>query len=93
MAESFKLSIHVQPGVPQTAIVGWVDDVLRVRVAAPPFDRKANEALIALLAEVLHVPKSGVRILRGSSGRRKLVAVDGIEQAKGVEILRNLLAS
>ena len=60
-----------------------------VRRAVPPLDRKATEALIALLAEVLHVPKSSVRILRGSSGRRKLVAVAGLEQAKGVEILRN----
>ncbi len=93
MSESFKLSVRVQPGARETAIVGWVDDVLRVRVAAPPVDGKANEALIGLLAKTLGVTKSSVRIQRGESSRRKLVAVDGLEQARGDEILRTFLGS
>ncbi len=64
MAESFKLSVHVQPGARGTTIVGWVDDVLGVRIVAPPVEGKANEALIALLAKVLGVPKSSMRIPR-----------------------------
>ena len=87
MSESFRLSVHIQPGAQGTAIVGWVGNDLRVRVAAPPVDGKANEALIALLANALGVPKSSVRIQRGGSGRRKLVTVDGLEQKKGDEIL------
>ena len=93
MSESFKLSVRVQPGARETAIVGWVGDVLRVRISAPPVDGKANEALIAVLAKALGVTKSSVRILRGGSSRRKLVAVDGLEHAKGDEILRRLLNS
>ena len=93
MSESFKLSVYVQPGARETAIVGWVDDVLRVRVAAPAVDGKANEALIALLAKTLGVTKSSVRIQRGGSSRRKIVAVDGLERAKGDEILRKLPSS
>ena len=93
MAESFKLSVRVQPGARETAIVGWVDDVLRVRIAAPPVDGKANEALIVLIAKALGVTKSSVRIQRSESSRRKLVAVDGLERAKGDEILRKLLRS
>ena len=55
-------------------------------------DGKANKPLIALLAEVLGVPKSRVRILQGESESRKLVVVDGLEQAKGVEILQTLMS-
>lgn len=93
MSESFKLSVRVQPGARETAIIGWVDDELRVRIAAPPVNGKANEALIALLAKTLGVPKSRVHIQRGGSGRGKLILVDGLEQAKGDEILRILLTS
>jgi uncharacterized protein (TIGR00251 family) len=67
--------------------------VLVVRIVAPPVEGKANEALIALLAKVLGVSKSSVRIQRGGSGRQKLVQVDGLEQTKGDEILRKLLSS
>ena len=93
MAESFKLSVHVQSGARGTTIVGWVDDVLGVRIVAPPVEGKANEALIALLAKVLGVPKSSMRIQHGGSGRQKLVQVDELEQTKGDEILRKLLSS
>ena len=93
MSESLKLTVYVQPGARETAIVGWVDDELRVRIAAPPVNGKANEALIGLLAKTLGVPKSSVRIQRGESSRRKLVAVDGLEQARGDEILRTFLGS
>lgn len=93
MSESFKLSVRVQPGARGTAIVGWVGDVLLVRISAPPVDGKANEALIVLIAKALGVTKSSVRIQRGESSRRKLVTVDGLERAKGDEILRKLLSN
>ena len=55
-------------------------------------DGKANKPLIALLAEALGVPKSRVRILQGESESRKLVVVDGLEQANSVEILQTLMS-
>ena len=57
-------------------------DALKVRLAAPPVDGAANEALIALLAEELEVPRRSIRIVTGASARNKLVQVDGI--ASGV---------
>jgi uncharacterized protein YggU (UPF0235/DUF167 family) len=57
------------------------DGVLRVRVAAPPVDGAANEALCRLLADELDVPRGAVRLLAGAAGRRKLVELDGIDQA------------
>ena len=55
------------------------DGVLRARVAAPPIDSAANEALGRLLARELGVARAGVRIVAGSTARRKLVAVAGID--------------
>ena len=55
------------------------DGVLRVRVAAPPVDSAANEALCRLLARELDVSRAGIRIVTGGTARRKVVAVAGVE--------------
>ena len=54
-------------------------DGLKVRLATPPVDGAANDALTALLAEKLAVPRQAVRIVSGASSRNKLVHVDGID--------------
>lgn len=54
--------------------------MLKVRLTAPPVDGAANEALIALLAEQLDVPKRQVTIVRGSTGRQKTVEIAGITE-------------
>jgi hypothetical protein len=55
------------------------DGALRVRVAAPPVDSAANDALCRLLARELGVARAGVRIVAGATARRKVVAVAGID--------------
>jgi len=74
-----RLAVRVQPGARASEVLGFQDNVLRVRVAAPPHEGKANLALVALLAERLDVPPSRVRILRGHASRQKLVAIEGVE--------------
>lgn len=56
-----------------------MDGVLRVHVGAPAVEGAANAALIRLVADELHVPRSAVRIVAGATGRQKLVRVDGVE--------------
>lgn len=53
-------------------------DGLRVRLTAPPVEGAANEALIALLAERLGLPKRAVRVARGAAGRQKLLEITGL---------------
>jgi uncharacterized protein (TIGR00251 family) len=73
------ITVRVQPKASRTALDGVADGVLRVRVAAPPVDGAANEALCRFLArEVLGVAPGRVSVGRGASGRDKVVVVAGL---------------
>lgn len=70
------LAVRVTPRASQNEIVELMEDgTIRVRIAAPPSDSEANEALIKFLAEVLGVPRSRLDIVAGASGRDKLISV------------------
>jgi uncharacterized protein len=71
------LTLHVQPGTRKSAIAGLHGDALKVRIAAPATDNKANAALIEFLAAALGIPKSAVTIRQGATGRRKVVEISG----------------
>ena len=71
------LELHVQPGAKLTAAVGEHGGRLKLKIAAPPVDNKANAHLLAWLATQLGVPKSSVRLVRGETSRQKTVAVSG----------------
>ena len=73
-----KLKVHVQPGARSSEVAGFRGDELLVRVAAPPQEGRANQALVKLLAERLDVAPSRVWILRGHSSRHKLVVIEGL---------------
>jgi uncharacterized protein len=72
---SLTLELHCQPGAKRTEVTGVHGDCLRVRVAAPPIEGRANAALIEFLAEAFGVPRRAVAIVRGESGRRKAVRI------------------
>jgi uncharacterized protein len=55
-----------------------VDGALRVRVAAPPIEGAANQALVRVLAEELGVARRSVRLVAGAAGRQKLIVVEGV---------------
>jgi hypothetical protein len=65
------------------------DAALKLRVAAPPVDGRANAEVERLVAERTAAAPSGVRVVRGHSGRDKTVFVDGV----GVERVREVLRS
>ena len=72
------LSLHVQPGAKKTEVVGLHGDALKIRLAAPPVEGKANECLLEYVADTLNVPKRQVTLVSGLSSRSKLVAVVGM---------------
>ncbi len=63
------------------AIAGERDNRIVVRVTAPPVDRAANEAVVALLAERLDIPRRAIRIVGGETSRNKSVEIDGLDTA------------
>ena len=72
---SITLTIHAQPGAKRTEVAGVHGGSLRIRLAAPPVEGRANAALIAFLAEQFGVPQVAVTILRGHAARRKTVRI------------------
>ena len=68
------MTVHVTPRAGRDDLM-VSEGVLRVRLKAAPVDGAANDALIALLAERLHVSKTAVTITRGGSSRNKLITV------------------
>lgn len=71
------LTLHIQPGAKKTEFAGLHGDALKIRLAAPPVDGKANEALIRFVAETLGLPKSAVHLKSGQTSRRKVLEVQG----------------
>ena len=72
-----RINIRVIPRSSKNSIV-WVEDVLKVCLTAPPVDGTANEALIALLAKRLGLPKRDLQIVHGAQGRYKTVEIKGM---------------
>ena len=75
--ESLVLVLHVQPGAKRTEVSGLHGEALKIRLAAPPVDGKANEALLGFVADIFGVPQRGVELLRGGQSRHKMVRVTG----------------
>ncbi|SER74067.1 hypothetical protein SAMN04490244_102365 [Tranquillimonas rosea] len=74
-APGAELRLRATPGASRDAIVEEAGQ-LRVHVTAPPADGKANAAILKMLAKALGVPKSRLSLVRGASGRDKVVRVD-----------------
>lgn len=66
---------YMQAGAKTSAVAGLYGDALKIRIAAPAVDNKANAALVAFLGESLGVRQSAIRIRQGSTGRRKVVEI------------------
>jgi hypothetical protein len=81
------LELIVTPRASRTRVAGEQGDRLKVQLAAPPVEGRANEALVAFLAERLGVRRAEVRLVRGEGGRRKTVRVAGLEAAAAAAAL------
>jgi uncharacterized protein (TIGR00251 family) len=76
VAGRLRFRVRVVPRAARTRFAGIHDGALRVRLAAPPVDGKANAALVRFLADALDVPRRALRIVRGETSRSKTLEVD-----------------
>jgi uncharacterized protein (TIGR00251 family) len=88
-ASGVELDVRVIPRAKITVIDGERDGALLIRLAAPPVDGAANDALIRYLAALCGLPRRAVRIVSGERGRRKRVAIDGISVDSMRELIRD----
>ena len=72
-----RIHVRVFPRSSKNSIV-WEEGALKVRLTAPPVDGAANDALIALLAQYLGLPKRDIQIVHGTTGRHKTVEIIGM---------------
>jgi uncharacterized protein (TIGR00251 family) len=82
-----EIDVRVIPRSGRTGFAGSRDGRLLVRVSAPPVEGAANDALIALIAGALDVPRRAVRIVGGERSRQKRIAVDGISAETAARLL------
>lgn len=79
--ESLSLTLHVQPGAKRTEIAGLHGEALKIRLAAPPIEGRANEALLRFIADTFDVPLRQVELKQGGQSRHKVMMVTGSKVA------------
>jgi uncharacterized protein len=75
-------AVRVVPRAGRTTVAGTRGDALLVRLAAPPVDGAANDALMAFLSTIFDRPKRDITLVSGHSSRDKRVAVTGLTTAE-----------
>jgi uncharacterized protein len=88
---SVAILVRVIPRASRTAISGLRNGALLVRLAAPPVDDAANEALLEFFARVLKCPRRSVQLASGARSRDKRVRVAGVSLAHVEGMIRRLL--
>ena len=78
--EGWFLAVRVQPGAKKSEYVGVADNRLRIRLAAPAVENKANKALIAFIAQTLGLRSAKVRLISGETSRLKRVLISSEEE-------------
>jgi uncharacterized protein (TIGR00251 family) len=86
--KSIRLAAKVMPNAGRNEITGFKEEVLQVRIAAPPEKGKANKELIDFLSEKLGVKKSSIIVIRGLTGRHKVLDIEGISREEVMQLVQ-----
>lgn len=85
------LKVYVQPGGRKCEILGFHDGALKVRIASPPIDGKANELLISYLAQLLKVPKRFLGLSSGHKSKNKVIEIAQAHSSIAIDELKKLV--
>ena len=86
-SEGTLLEVWAKPRASKSAIAEVREGALTIRLAAPPVDGKANEALIKFLAKLLKLPKNDLTLVSGLTGRNKRVLIKGLTPAEVEDLI------
>ena len=84
-ATALVLTLHIQPGASRTEVAGVHGGAVKLRVASPPVDGKANAALLAYLADAFDVSLRAVTLVRGQASRQKTVRIESPRRRPDLE--------
>ena len=82
VSDGCTLSVRVHPGARKNGITGTHAGAVKIALTTPPTDGRANEALIALLAELLRLPRARITLLTGATSRTKQLRITGKSAAE-----------
>lgn len=85
--KSCKLSVKVIPNSSRDSLAGWLDDSLKIKVAAQPEKGKANKSVEKLLAKALNLPIQHVNVINGQTSQRKTLEITGMNLSNVVDKL------
>ena len=95
-ADGITLAVRAQPGAKRTAVTGVYGEgaaaQLKIAVHAPPLEGRANQALIAFLAESFSIPRSAIELTSGELSRSKVLLLRGVTLARGAARLAELIS-
>ena len=86
-ANGVALLLHCQPGAKVSRVMGEHDGRLKIALNAPALENRANEVLVAWLAQRLSVPRRQVQLVSGQTSRKKRVLVEGVNLQSAREAL------
>lgn len=78
---SCRLRLRVVPNAKRSEVVGAHGDAIKLKIAAPALEGKANEELVEFLAARLGIPRRSVTLVSGEKSRDKVIAIEGLEEA------------
>jgi len=76
--DGITIEVKVEPRSSKKEITGVMDNILKVKLTAPPADNKANEQLIEVISEATGIKKTSIKIIRGLSSKKKIVGIKGV---------------
>lgn len=85
------IKVKIVPGSSKNKIVGVYNDALKITIAAPPVEGKANKKCITYLAKYFDVAKSKVEIISGKSSKNKFIKIYDISQEKFLEKIKKIV--
>jgi len=74
------LTVHIQPRAKRSEVLGFTDGILRLKIAAPPIEGKANKEVINYLSDILDIPKSSIDMEHGHTSKIKVIAINGLDR-------------
>ncbi len=83
-----QISLRVYPNASRNEMTGFTDEVLRVKISAPPIKGKANRELVTFLSRLLGMGKGSINIIKGHTTRNKVIVIDGLSRE---EVMKRLV--